>query len=67
MSENKQAICSKLAETLKLTRQHYDLEEIKISGDETTAVICFNGGFEITVNVNGDSGFVMINDILQAI
>lgn len=67
MEENKELICEKLTETLKLTRQFSDLEGIALESNEETAVVHWNGGFESRVNVTCDSGSAMIRDILKAI
>lgn len=66
MDENKQAICDKLAEALKLTRNCFDLQEIKYDAEREVATVVFkNGG--VPVNVAMDSGTAMIRDIMRAI
>lgn len=67
MKENKAQICAQFAETLKLTRQFGDLEEIVLGDNEETAVVRWKGGFESRINIACDSGSAMIRDILKAI
>lgn len=66
MSENKQAICDKLAEALKITRNCYDLTDIEYDVKAEVAVLHFVGG-DVKVNVAMDSGTAMIRDIMRAV
>ena len=69
--ENKQAICDALAATLRLTRNHSDLDRIEYENDEELglefATIYWNGGTARKVNVSLDSGTAMIRDIMKVI
>lgn len=68
--ENKDAICKALAETLKLTRNHQNLDDLyymaEDNGDEIVRVQWMNGAHR-DVNVSMDSGTAMIRDIMKAI
>ena len=68
--EDKQVICNALAETLKLTRNHQDLDDLyymtEANGDEIVRVQWMNGAHR-NVNVSMDSGMAMIRDIMKAI
>ena len=68
--ENKDAICKALAETLKLTRNHQDLDDlyymVEANEDEIVRVQWMNGAHR-DVNVTMDSGTAMIRDIMKAI
>lgn len=66
MIENKQDICDKLAETLKITRNCYDLTDIEYISDQEIAVLHFIGG-DVHVNVAMDSGTAIIRDIMRAL
>ena len=67
--ENKDAICKALAETLKLTRNHQDLDDlyymVEDNGDEIVRVQWMNGAHR-DINVSMDSGTAMIRDIMKA-
>lgn len=69
--EDKQAICDALAATLRLTRNHSDLDRIEYENDEELglefATIYWNGGYSREVNVSLDSGTAMIRDIMKVI
>lgn len=68
--ENKDAICKALAETLKLTRNQQDLDDlyymVEGNGDEIVRVQWMNGAHR-DINVSMDSGTAMIRDIMKAI
>ena len=66
-AENKQAICDKLLEALKMTRNLYDLVYLKYFSDNQTVNAHFGNGTVKTVNVAMDSGTAMIRDIIKAI
>lgn len=67
MKEDKQAICTALAETLKLTRGFCDLigiEYVKYDGFET-ATLVYRHGKGTPINVTCDSGEALIRDIMR--
>lgn len=69
--EDKQAICDALAATLRLTRNHSDLDRIEYENDEELglefATSYWNGGTLRRTNVTMDSGSAMIRDIMKVI
>ncbi len=71
MNENKQAILDTLVMTLWRTRAGRDIVDLQLTADQRTVVITYhtNGVRTETqlVNVEGDSGVVMIADICKAI
>lgn len=68
--EDKNTICNALAETLKLTRNHRDLDDLyymtAANGDEIVRGQWMNGAHR-DVNVSMDSGTAMIRGIMKAI
>ena len=62
--ENKQEICNKLCETLKLTRSAYDLVSLEYIEETETVLATFENG-SIKINVACDSGIAMIRDICK--
>ena len=65
--EDKQRICDRLLETLKLTRQLYDLIDLDYIEGKELVVAHFEGGGKKEINVAMDSGIAMIRDIIRAI
>lgn len=65
--EDKQRICDRLLETLKLTRQLYDLIDLDYIEEKELVVAHFEGGGKKEINVAMDSGIAMIRDIIRAI
>lgn len=65
--ENKQLICDRLLETLKLTRQLYDLIDLDYIEEKELVVAHFEGGGKKEINVAMDSGIAMIRDIIRGI
>lgn len=75
MKEDKQEICNKLTELLKLTRGGYDVQsieyqEVRNNPDDKWplyefAVIHYLNGYSEKVNVTLDSGVAMIKDIFE--
>ncbi len=65
--EDKQKICDRLLETLKLTRQLYDLIDLDYIEEKELVVAHFEGGGKKEINVAMDSGIAMIKDIIRAI
>lgn len=65
--EDKQAICIALAVALRTTRMFEDLEDLEYNDDSETVLAKFkNGGLRV-IEVEGDSGYAMINDIVNRI
>lgn len=64
--EDKQLICTRFRDTLKLTRQYHDLLDLiyvaQPNGDSYVLAV-FLGGRK-RVNTSGDSGTAMLKDIL---
>lgn len=54
-------------ETLKLTRQLYDLIDLDYIEGKELVVAHFEGGGKKEINVAMDSGIAMIRDIIRAI
>lgn len=54
-------------ETLKLTRQLYDLIDLDYIKEKEHVVAHFEGGGKKEINVAMDSGIAMIRDIIRAI
>lgn len=72
MEENKQMILDKLCETLQLTRMYCDLVSLKYVYDENSVyeekvIAKFKYGGSKVINVSGDSGIGMIEDVLKSI
>ena len=67
IQEDKQLICDRLLEVLKITRGLDDLIYLKYLPDTETVNAHFLHGSVKTVNVWGDSGTAMIRDIIKAI
>ena len=68
--EDKQMICDKLTEALKLTRQYEDLQSLiylRKGADHETVTVLFTQGTMREINVSMDSGSAMIRDILRAL
>lgn len=54
-------------ETLKLTRQLYDLIDLDYIKEKEIVVAHFEGGGKKEINVAMDSGIAMIKDIIRGI
>jgi len=69
MGENKQLICDKLLETLRITRYYSDLVSLdyKKVGCDEVVIATFHNGYQKRVNVSMDSGEAMIRDIVMHI
>ena len=65
--EDKQRICDRLLETLKLTRLGTDLIDLDYIKESEIVVAHFEGGHKVDINVACDSGIAMIKDIIRAI
>ena len=67
MNEDKQAICDALCETLKLTRNYCDIQELEYRKDkhkEIVSVIFSDYSFK-DINVACDSGTALIRDVMN--
>ena len=67
LGEDKQLICDKLVELLHLTRNLYDVLELKYDPEKEAVTALFETGYTKTVNVAMDSGTSMIKDIIDHI
>lgn len=72
MKENEQMILDKLCETLQLTNMYCDLVSLEYvyyenSVYEERVIAKFKYGGSKVVNVSGDSGIAMIEDVLRSI
>jgi hypothetical protein len=67
MTENKQAICNSLTDTLNLTRCHSDLMALTYRPDEEIVVAHYENGAVKEINVACDSGIAMIVDIIRGL
>ena len=56
-----------MLETLKLTRQLYDLIDLDYIEEKELVIAHFEGGGKMEINVAMDSGIAMIRDIIRAI
>ena len=65
--EDKQKICDRLLETLKLTRLGTDLIDLDYIKESEIVVAHFEGGGKKEINVACDSGIAMIKDIIRGI
>lgn len=70
-NENKQAILDAFLFALWKTRAGYDIVDLQLTADQRTVVITYHTEGVRTetqlVNVDGDSGVAMIEDICRAI
>lgn len=67
MMEDKQAICNALRRTLRLTRQFEDLEYLRYDDESETVLARFENGGTRFIGVGLDSGYAMIQDIVEHI
>lgn len=65
--EDKQRICDRLLETLKLTRLGTDLIDLDYIEESEIVVAHFEDGGKREINVACDSGIAMIKDIIRGI
>lgn len=65
LEEDKQLICDTLLKALQLTRNLYDLMELKYDTDREVVTGWFANGCKKDVNVACDSGTSMIRDICK--
>lgn len=65
--EDKNLICIGLALALRTTRMFEDLDHLEYNDDSETVLAKFkNGGLRV-IGVEGDSGYAMIQDIVNHI
>lgn len=70
MNEDKQAICDKLCEALRLTRAGRDIRKIEYSEYAEVVYVWFGGPDTVggmRCNVEGDSGAAIIADIVRKV
>ncbi len=65
--EDKQQICDKFAELLKITRFGESVDRIEYNPNTECALICRKGRDPIPVDVAMDSGIAIIKDILRGL
>lgn len=69
-TENKQAICASLLQTIQKTRAGkgiYTMEYIKTESGAETVKVVFVGGYIQYINVTFDSGIALIKDVMKEI
>ena len=67
MYEDKQMICDKLMIALRYTSHMSDLLRLTYDDDKEIVTATFVNGHEKRVNVHMDSGYAMIQDIIDAL
>lgn len=67
MYEDKQMICDKLLITLRYTSHLYDLLRLTYDDEKEIVTAMFDNGHEKRVKVHMDSGYAMIQDIIDAL
>ena len=72
MKENKTEITTALFKALKLTRAGEDIESMEYVNDPNSlgrehVVIHYQNGYMKRVNVSGDSGKALINDVMKEV
>lgn len=67
MRDEKQKICDKLAETIKMTRGANDLTSLTIDEKEVFVTAKFNDGRTKRICVEADSGLAMVYDIVTTL
>ncbi len=67
MHEDKQLICNKFCDALKITRQYNDLLKLEYvdDGPSCSHVTAYFTGGTLDINTSMDSGWAMIKDIVQ--
>lgn len=67
MYEDMQMICDKLLIALRYTSHMSDLIRLTYDDDKEIVTAMFDNGHEKRVNVQMDSGYAMIQDIIDAL
>lgn len=65
--EDKREILVHLKWLLKATRAGSDVDSLLLSNDEKTVSIVFNSGYSKDVNIEGDSGIAIMQDVAKAL
>ena len=65
MPENKQRILDFLLSAIQNTNAGETLLYLKISDDERTVTVEYEGGYTEEINVHLDSGIAMIRDVVK--
>lgn len=65
--EDKREILVHLKWLLKATRAGSDVDNLLLSNDEKTVSIVFNSGYSKDVNIEGDSGIAIMQDVAKAL
>ncbi len=65
--EDKREILVHLKWLLKVTRAGSDVDSLLLSSDEKTVSIVFNSGYSKDVNIEGDSGIAIMQDVAKAL
>lgn len=65
--ENKQEIVFRLKLLLKITRAGSGIEDLLLDESQREVTIVFEGGYKRKVNIEGDSGYAIIQDVMKAI
>ncbi len=65
--EDKAKIVRRLTELLKVTRMGSDIDDLVLSGDRKMVSIRLKDGTGRCVNIEGDSGYAIIKDVLAAL
>lgn len=65
LEEDRQLICDRLLGALRLTQRLQKLVELRYRQDRQEVVAGFETGHTRTVNVAGDSGAAMVEDIIS--
>ena len=65
--EDKQAICNALAEALRLTRLYRDLAYLEYDDHTETVTARFENGRLTVINVDADSGYTVISDVVNSL
>ena len=65
--EDKAEIVDRLQNLLKATRAGNDIDRLVLSGDRKAVTIRRRGGSERRVNVEADSGYAIIKDVMNAL
>lgn len=67
MYEDMQMICDKLLIALRYTSHMSDLIRLAYDDEKEVVTAMFDNGYEKHVNVHMDSGYAMIQDIIDAL
>ena len=69
IKKQKKEICRKLEDLLRSTRAHSDLKRLEYiyhkDTKEEEVLVTYATGFKRKINVSGDSGMALINDVIK--